>query len=111
MEEGNCCKENAICTDDPMQYIDSVETVKLGQKTTCVLITMKNGFEICESASCVDPKNYDHETGTNIAMTKATNRMYEMLGFDLQNQLCAKAKGECCTPDESCKETEGGCVA
>jgi len=115
MENNECCSDNKVCTDDPMQYIENVETMKLGEKTTCVLVTMKNGFEICESAACVDPKAYCHETGTNIAMTKATNTMYELLGFDLQNRMCepmaSESTEECCTEDGSCEETKGGCTA
>ena len=41
--------------------ISEEQDYKLGNKTTCVLLILKNGFEVIGTSACVDPGNYDHE--------------------------------------------------
>lgn len=65
-------------------FIAATETYTLGDRTTVVRCVLRNGFEIVESSSCVDPKNYSGEMGRNICMGKIKDKIWELLGFLLQ---------------------------
>lgn len=62
-----------------------VECTKLGEKTTIVCVTLPNGFELIQSSSCVDPKNYDHELGRRLCMKRVEDKIYELEGYLLQS--------------------------
>ena len=64
-----------------MEYIN---LITLGDKTTVVRCVLRNGFEIVESSSCVDPKNYSEEYGAEICMERIKNKIWELLGFLIQ---------------------------
>ena len=72
---------------DRMIETAEVQAVKMGKKTTVVHVTLRNGFEIVESAACVDPANYDHEVGTKLALERVKNRIYLLEGYVLQSSL------------------------
>jgi hypothetical protein len=61
-----------------------VEDCKMGQKTTVVCLTLPNGFEIVETASCVDPENYNHETGKSMCMKRIEDEVWKLEGYLLQ---------------------------
>ena len=75
-------------------FIDKVESMTMGEKTTVTQITLKNGFIITESSSCVDPKNYSMEIGENINLEHAKNKIWELLGFLLQTAYHGFKKSE-----------------
>lgn len=62
----------------------TIHDMQLGNKTTLVWATLKNGFVIVESSSCVDPKNYDHELGRQICMKRIADKIWEMEGYVTQ---------------------------
>ena len=66
------------------EFISYTETITLGDRTTVVRCVLRNGFEIVESSSCVDPKNYSEEYGARICMERIKNKIWELLGFLLQ---------------------------
>lgn len=66
------------------EFISYTETETMGDRTTVVRCVLRNGFEIVESSSCVDPKNYSKEMGHEICMEKIKNKIWELLGFLLQ---------------------------
>ena len=63
----------------------SVQT--LFRKCTVVSVQLKNGFVITESSACVDPANYNQETGKNICMQRIRDRVWELEGYALQKKL------------------------
>lgn len=65
-------------------FIASTETITMGETTTVVRCVLRNGFDIVESSSCVDPKNYDEKIGKDICMGSIKNKIWELLGFLLQ---------------------------
>lgn len=75
---------NTITQEDVRAFISEWETSTLGDKTTLVRATLKNGFEIVESSACVDAKNYDQKMGEQICMQKIEDRVWHLLGFLLQ---------------------------
>jgi hypothetical protein len=62
------------------------ESVKMGEKSTVVSVTLPNGFVIVESSSCVDSNNYDHEVGIKICMERVENKVWELEGYLLQSK-------------------------
>lgn len=65
-------------------FIAETWTETAGEKTTIVRAVLKNGFEIVESSSCVDPGNYDEIVGRNICLARIKDKVWELLGFLLQ---------------------------
>lgn len=65
-------------------FIDDVEIITMGDKTTVVKATCKNGFEITKTSSCVDPANYSQELGAQICMERIKDKLWGYLGFLLQ---------------------------
>lgn len=66
------------------EFISYTETQTMGDRTTVVRCVLRNGFEIVESSSCVDPKNYSEKMGYEICMSKIKDKIWELLGFLLQ---------------------------
>jgi len=58
---------------------------KLGEKTTCVVLILRNGFEVVGTSACVDPANYNHEIGKTYARKRALDKVWELEGYLLQN--------------------------
>ena len=56
-------------------------------KCTIVAVQLKNGFVLVESSSCVDPMNYSEAMGASICMERIKNRLWELEGYKLQNEL------------------------
>lgn len=49
----------------------------VGKRTTVCLLTLKNGFEIVASSACLDPKNFNKETGKAISRELALQKLFE----------------------------------
>lgn len=65
----------------------TMETTKLGRKTTCVTAILPSGFEIVATSSCVDPANYDEALGRNLCIRKIEDKLRELEGYRLQVAL------------------------
>lgn len=68
-------------------FIASVETVTMGDKTTVVRATLRNGFEIVEASACVSAENYDEELGKQICLEHIKDKVWLLLGFLLQTAV------------------------
>lgn len=75
--------KTCITLEDVQGYISSLEFIKMGKKTTVGLAVLKNGFEIVESAACVDPASYDSQIGEKLVRQRIENKIWELLGFNL----------------------------
>jgi len=83
-----------ISKNDVEQFMVQGIPTKLGAKTTALTVTTLTGFDIIGLASCVDPKNYDIEIGSDIAKREVVDKLWGHLGFVLQwakNGLKAKS--------------------
>lgn len=78
-------KENTISQSDVDNFISKVEAIKMGDKTTVVQATFKNGFSMVSGSSCVEPKNFDMEIGKQCCMEKIKDHVWGFLGFLLQS--------------------------
>ena len=78
-------KEDTISQSDVDNFISKVEAIKMGDKTTVVQATFKNGFSMVSGSSCVEPKNFDMEIGKQCCMEKIKDHVWGFLGFLLQS--------------------------
>jgi hypothetical protein len=62
-------------------------TNTLFDKCTLVVCKLPNGFVIVESSACVDPANYDHNTGLKICYERIKNKIWELEGYALQKEI------------------------
>lgn len=76
--------ENRVTQKMVDEFIQKVEVKTLGEKTTVVQATLRNGFEIVESSSCVEASNYSEELGAKICLERIKNQVWHLLGFALQ---------------------------
>lgn len=60
---------------------------KAFDKCTVVMCQLPNGFVIVESSACVDPKNYNEEIGIEICMNRIKDKVWEMEGYRLQEDV------------------------
>lgn len=65
----------------------SVSVQKIGHKTCLTHVVLADGFEMIESAACVDPLNYDENIGREICLERIKNKLWELEGYKLQGQL------------------------
>ena len=81
---------NAVTQEDVNNAIQSVhvETLQPHDKpVTFVEVRMQNGFTIRETATSVDPKCYSEEIGADVCMMRIKERIWMLLGYELQSAL------------------------
>ena len=78
---------------DKIIQAGSIEIQDLSDKTTLVKFRTEEGFEIVATSSCVDPKNYNRDTGAKICMDQIKNKLWEYEGYILSKKLY-KTTGE-----------------
>ena len=70
--------------NDVEGFIDKVESIKIGAKTTNTTVTCLTGYEVHGQSACVKPENYDMAIGETYAKPKAIDAIWAHLGFVLQ---------------------------
>ncbi|MEZ6852091.1 Gp49 family protein [Halodesulfovibrio aestuarii] len=73
-----------ISVEDVVEFTGAITNSQLDEKTAHVRAEMLNGFVQHETSSCVDPANYDHTVGCDIAYDRIKNNTWKLLGFVLQ---------------------------
>lgn len=73
-------------------------------KCTMVACKLPNGFVIVEYSACVSPENYDYKMGEEICMKKIKDKIWELEGYRLQEELYREKMNEepscpCCCGD------------
>lgn len=58
----------------------------LGLLTCCVLV-LHNGFTVMGTSACASPENFDAEVGKKVALNKAFDLMWPLLGYQLRERL------------------------
>ena len=48
---------------------------------------LPNGFTVTGKGACVDPRNFDPEIGTEIALKQVEGKIWELEGYLLQQRL------------------------
>lgn len=62
-------------------HVDQITPNDLGSVVTVTTVTLANGFTLTESSTCVDPENYDVETGVDCCMERIKDKIWYLLGF------------------------------
>lgn len=63
------------------------EFITHGNKTTIGIFTLKNGYIMVESSSCVDPANYSEEMGKRICREHLVDKIWNLEGYLLQSEM------------------------
>lgn len=92
-DESNAISVSAEQVERVMNH-SKVVVYKAFDKCTVVMCQLPNGFVIVESSACVDPKNYDEEIGIEICMNKIKDRVWEMEGYKLQENIYLMNKAD-----------------
>lgn len=72
---------------DKMIQESQIQVKTVFGKCTIVAVQLKNGFVLVESSSCVDPMNYSEAMGMAICIERIKNKLWELEGYKLQNEL------------------------
>jgi hypothetical protein len=54
---------------------------------TIAVIDMPNGFHVVGTSGCADPEKYDRELGEKLALDKAKDQVWMLLGYALRQEL------------------------
>lgn len=73
-----------IVEADVNNFCSQHKATTISNKITVVIAKTITGFELVESSSCVDAKNYSQELGEKYAMENIRNKVWAHLGFVLQ---------------------------
>jgi hypothetical protein len=82
-------KAPSISEEDIDEIVESsdIEIQTVFGKCTIVSCRLPNGFVIVESSACVSPENYNEDIGIDICMEKIKNKIWELEGYRLQDEL------------------------
>lgn len=86
-------RSNTVTKDDIDDLLSTaaITVSKVGNKTTLVVCTLHNGFELTATSACVDPANYDEAIGKECCMTRIKDELWKLEGYKLQCLL-----SDCC---------------
>lgn len=85
-----------VCESDFDRAIVDKSAVRMfkedGEPTTTTVmhITLDNGFSATGTSACVNPNNYDHETGAKYALENARSKLWPIFGTELRVKLSAQ---------------------
>lgn len=79
--------KTSLTEQDILDSIESEQIYDLGKKTTAVVLTLKNGFEVVGISTCVDSANYKQEVGAEYARKRAIDKVWKLEGHVLQDKL------------------------
>ena len=82
-------KINSVTAEHVQYIMDNAEYEIFTTFDKCTVVSCKlpNGFVIVESSACVDAENYDEELGAEICFGKIVDKVWEMEGYKLQNEM------------------------
>ena len=75
-------------------------------KCTTVACKLPNGFIIVESSACVSPENYDYKMGEEICIKKIKDKVWELEGYRLQEELYRASVAEQSNEDDDWDEDD-----
>jgi len=71
-------------TQEQIDHILSKSTFvsqQISPTMTLVHCTLPNGFQLAEHSACVDPANYDHSLGYELAKKKIIDKLWQLEGY------------------------------
>lgn len=91
--------KNKVTIEDVKANMQDVlvrTVVEFDKPCTYVTVRMLNGFTVRESTTCVDPSNYDEKIGAKICLEKIEDKIWLLLGYELQSQIANQPKSSYC---------------
>jgi len=61
-----------------------------GTTVTVCCLTLRNGFTVIGESACADPANFNEELGRKIAHDNAKNKIWQLEGYLLRQELSQK---------------------
>lgn len=58
---------------------------------TICAITLKNGFTVVGESACIDPENFSHSIGEQVAYENAFEKLWQLEGYRIKSQLTEQA--------------------
>lgn len=92
-----------------MQDVLCETRTEFGKPTTYVTVMMRNGFTLRESTTCVDPANYSEEIGKEICLKRIEEKIWFLLGYQLQEELYRYKYKYGAYPQEICVREAPNC--
>lgn len=89
----NEIKKNTVTIEEVKANMQDVFVTTLkpfDKPVTFVEVRMLNGFTVRESATCVDPANYDEEIGKQVCLKRIEDKIWMLLGYEKQYEVSAK---------------------
>lgn len=89
----NEIKKNTVTIEEVKANMQDVFVTTLkpfDKPVTFVEVRMPNGFTVRESATCVDPANYDEEIGKQVCLKRIEDKIWMLLGYEKQYEVSAK---------------------
>ncbi len=75
-----------VTSDEVNQACADREFIARGTLTICI-VTMPNGFQVVGTSACADPTKYNQGIGEKLALEKAQDQVWMLLGYQLRQQL------------------------
>ena len=86
-------KKNTVTIEEVKANMQDVFVTTLkpfDKPVTFVEVRMPNGFTVRESATCVDPANYDEEIGKQVCLKRIEDKIWMLLGYEKQYEVSEK---------------------
>jgi hypothetical protein len=78
--------DKKITRDHVDRSIEKVEFHQFpGTTVTVCLLTLWNGFNVIGQSACVDPENFNKETGEKLARADAVSKVWGLEGYLLKS--------------------------
>lgn len=80
-------KSKLTLADIEKKIVDKKFTILEDGKTTICNLYLQNGFTVRGESACVDPSNFDKNIGEKIAYENAVDKVWQLEGYLLQENL------------------------
>lgn len=80
-------KSKLTLADIERKIVDKKFTILEDGKTTICNLYLQNGFTVRGESACVDPANFDKNIGEKIAYENAVDKVWQLEGYLLQENL------------------------
>ena len=78
---------------------DGSDLVPLSLLTICVIV-LKNGFTVTGESACASPENYRKDIGERLALEKAKEKIWPLMGYALRDHLAYDGMSYWAQPSE-----------
>ena len=88
-------KDHLEQSDIDAKIKDAKFTVLEDGRTTICNLYLENGFTVRGESACVSKENFNKDTGEKIALENAKNKVWELEGYLLAEDIYRKKQTSC----------------